>query len=35
MPATTVLVIGLISLAFVIFAATLWYGERATRNIRS
>jgi hypothetical protein len=35
MPAATVLVIGLISLAFVIFAATLWYGERATRNIRS
>jgi hypothetical protein len=35
MPAATVLVVGLISLAFVIFAATLFYGERATRNIRS
>jgi hypothetical protein len=35
MPATTVLVVSLIVLAFVIFAATLFYGERATRNVRS
>jgi hypothetical protein len=35
MPAATVLVISLISLAFVIFAATLFYGERTTRNVRS
>jgi hypothetical protein len=35
MPAATILVVSLISLAFVIFAATLFYGERASRNIRS
>jgi hypothetical protein len=35
MPAATVLVVSLIVLAFVIFAATLFYGERATRNVRS
>lgn len=34
MPATTALVVGLIALAFVIFAATLFYGERASRNAR-
>jgi hypothetical protein len=30
----TLLVVGLITLAFAIFAATLLYGERATRNMR-
>lgn len=35
MPAATALVVSLIVLAFVIFAATLFYGERATRNVRS
>lgn len=34
MPAANLLVVSLIVLAFVIFAATLFYGERATRNIR-
>jgi hypothetical protein len=34
MPAATVLVVSLISLAFVIFMATLFYGERATRSGR-
>jgi hypothetical protein len=34
MPAATLLVISLISLAFVIFMATLFYGERATRGGR-
>jgi hypothetical protein len=34
MPATTVLVVSLITLAFIIFAATLFYGERASRNAR-
>lgn len=33
MPAESLLVVGLITIAFVIFAATLFYGERATRNI--
>jgi hypothetical protein len=32
MPAETILVVSLISLAFVVFAATLYYGERATRS---
>ena len=32
MPAETVLVVSLISLAFVIFAATLFYGEASTRT---
>jgi hypothetical protein len=32
MPLTTALVVSLIVLAFVIFAATLFYGERATRR---
>jgi hypothetical protein len=31
MPAETVLVVSLISLAFVIFAATLFYGDVVTR----
>jgi hypothetical protein len=35
MPAATLLVVSLITLAFVIFAATLFYGERASRNVRS
>lgn len=35
MPAATVLVVSLISLAFVIFAAALFYGERASRNVGS
>ena len=35
MPAATVFIVSLIVLAFVIFAATLFYGERATRNVRS
>ena len=35
MPATTLLVVSLISLAFIIFAATLFYGERASRNVRN
>jgi hypothetical protein len=35
MPAATMLVVSLITLAFVIFMATLFYGERATRNVRS
>lgn len=34
MPATTMLVVSLVVMAFTIFAATLFYGERATRNIR-
>jgi hypothetical protein len=33
MPAATLLVVSLITLAFVIFIATLFYGERATRNL--
>jgi hypothetical protein len=32
MPATTMLIVGLICLAFVIFAATLFYGERTTSS---
>ncbi len=32
MPAATVLVVSLIGLAFVIFAGTLFFGERATRR---
>ena len=35
MPPSTILVVSLIALAFAIFAATLFYGERATRKIRS
>lgn len=35
MPATTALIVGLITLAFMIFAATLFYGERVSRNARS
>jgi multisubunit Na+/H+ antiporter MnhC subunit len=35
MPATTALVVSLITLAFVIFAATLFYGQRSTRDTRS
>lgn len=35
MPATTALVVSLIVLAFVIFAATLFYGERRSGNVRS
>jgi hypothetical protein len=35
MPAATMLVVSLITLAFVIFMATLFYGERATRKVRS
>jgi hypothetical protein len=34
MPAATILVVSLISLAFLIFMATLFYGERASRNVR-
>jgi hypothetical protein len=34
MPATTLLVVSLIVLVFATFAATLFYGERVTRNIR-
>ncbi len=34
MPATTALIVSLIALAFVIFAATLFYGERVSRNVR-
>ncbi len=34
MPATTMMVVGLIVLAFGIFLGTLFYGERATRNVR-
>ncbi len=34
MPAETVLVVSLISLAFAIFAATLFYGEVSTRPSR-
>jgi hypothetical protein len=34
MPAETILVVSLITLAFVIFAATLFYGEMATRQSR-
>lgn len=33
MPTATLLVVSLITLAFVIFIATLFYGERATRNL--
>jgi hypothetical protein len=33
MPAATLLVVSLITLAFVIFIATLFYGERATRDL--
>lgn len=32
MPAATMLVVRLIVLAFTIFAATLFYGERVTRD---
>jgi hypothetical protein len=32
MPAATLLVVSLIGLAFAIFMATLFYGERVTRN---
>lgn len=35
MPATTVLLVSLIGLAFAIFVAALAYGERTTRNARS
>lgn len=34
MPPATMLVVSLIVLAFAIFAATLFYGERASRNAR-
>ena len=34
MPTATLLVVILIALAFTIFAATLFYGDRVTRNIR-
>jgi hypothetical protein len=34
MPLATLLVVSLIALAFVIFMATLFYGERVTRNSR-
>ncbi len=34
MPAESILVVSLISLAFVIFAATLFYGERASNSAR-
>lgn len=35
MPAATLLVVSLITLAFVIFIATLFYGERTTRDLQS
>lgn len=34
MPLASLLVVSLIVLAFVIFAATLFYGERMSRNVR-
>jgi hypothetical protein len=35
MPAESLLIVTLIVMAFIIFAATLFYGERSTRNIRA
>jgi len=35
MPLATMLVVSLIVLTFAIFGATLFYGERASRNVRS
>lgn len=34
MPAADMLVVTLIVMAFIIFAATLFYGERTSRNAR-